>query len=274
MRSNDFFILGQRTPQDPRDAVPRDVVLGRTQAAREHDHVRPLERALKHRRQLTDVVAHNSLHADVAADRIQVFGHEQGIGVDAERRQHFGPDGDDAGTPVIEVAKRKDSAQRQVRIDTGHHIVGHDAEAARQPFEPPRRERLDDVGDAEEKESDGRAEPAGGIEEEGDEHPGDLVNHHLPGILPPEMAFCDVSAPRACNDDEHDGTRLNPRGRRQQEPQQQTDGRSPRAGCHRHKPGAECRRESDRDERSRGKAVTGILGHTEARTTRVPANRS
>ena len=51
--------------------------------------------------ELPDVVAHHSLHADVAADRIEMFGDEQGIGVDAKGRQHLGADGDDTGSHLF-----------------------------------------------------------------------------------------------------------------------------------------------------------------------------
>ena len=71
------------------------------------DHVGPRERGPELARQLLDVVAGDELEPHVDADFIETLGDEQRVRVHAERRQHLGADGDDAGShyPITRCAR-------------------------------------------------------------------------------------------------------------------------------------------------------------------------
>src|SRR5207247_1451313 len=84
--------------EDASHGVAGDIVLGRTEAAGEHDEIGPLERSAELRRELVDIVAHDGLEAHVVADGVQPFGDRKRVRVDAKRRQQLAADGDDAGT--------------------------------------------------------------------------------------------------------------------------------------------------------------------------------
>ena len=50
---------------------------------------------------LVDIVGDHRFEAHVVSDRVQALGDEQGVRVDAERRQHFAADRQDAGFHLI-----------------------------------------------------------------------------------------------------------------------------------------------------------------------------
>ena len=109
----------------------------------------------------TTVFARSSMPSDG-----ETVGEEQRVGIEPRRAEQLAADRDDFGGAQRRVraahathpgSSAHQQAQRQVRVDRRHRIVGHDAEAAVQRLEPARGKRLDDVEDPEEDEAGERA---------------------------------------------------------------------------------------------------------------------
>ena len=77
------FVDVQRQLKDARNRVASHIVFGRAEAAGEHHHVRPFQRAAELFGELIDVVADNDLRTHVDADGVELFGDDERVGVEA-----------------------------------------------------------------------------------------------------------------------------------------------------------------------------------------------
>ncbi len=94
---DDGGVLDQRPADHPGDGVARDVVVGRAEAAGQHDQVGPPHRVGDHAGQRIDAIADDVLGADADAEAGQAVGDGQRVGVEPRRHQQFAADGDDLG---------------------------------------------------------------------------------------------------------------------------------------------------------------------------------
>ena len=115
----------------------------------------------------------------------QALRHVERVRVLAQRGQELAADGEKLGAHQAKGTTSKATRSRQVRVDAGHEIVGHDAEAARERFEVARRPGLEDVHDAEEHEAEARRPGTKGQEQEGRPLSHHLVHHHDSRVLAP-----------------------------------------------------------------------------------------
>ena len=99
------------------------------------------------------------------------------------------------------------AAKQQIRVDGGHRVVGHHAEAAVQPFELPRRKRLDHVERAKQQEPEKDAAPTDRNHEQRDEHAHHFIDHDRAGIDASQIFFArpreDDARDTAERDDQH-----------------------------------------------------------------------
>ena len=108
---DDPLVDVERHVEHPCDRVAGDVVFGRTKPARHDDEIGPGERPFQHARELVDVVGDDGLEAHVVPNCVQPVGDEQGVRVDAKRRQHL-------------TAYRHNAGPHLVISLSGHLIIG------------------------------------------------------------------------------------------------------------------------------------------------------
>src|SRR5213596_2174606 len=105
------------------------------------------------------------------------------------------------------------------RVEAGDEIVHHDAGAAAQRLRLPRRKRLHDVEDAEQREGDREHRQRERQREDRQRHARDLVDHDGAGILAAERTLRVLGRPRADQgdgDEEEDEARAGERDQPQQ----------------------------------------------------------
>jgi len=93
----DSGVLAQLPVERGRHHLTRHVIVGRAQSAREDDEVGPREGRPEQVRELLSIVAGDGLHHDVDAERVQMPGDEERVGVDTKGRQELAADRNDPG---------------------------------------------------------------------------------------------------------------------------------------------------------------------------------
>ena len=91
----DLGVADHRKVEQPRDRIPRQVVLGRPEPAGHQHDVGSVERHAEHLDDPGDVVADRLMMQDVHADRGEPFGDPPGVRVGDLTEQQLGPDADD-----------------------------------------------------------------------------------------------------------------------------------------------------------------------------------
>ena len=130
------------------DGFARQIVVGRTQAAGQHDEIDALERLPAQIAASAPVVADDGLGTQLDAERREPVGDEQRVRVEARGAEQLGADRNDFSGPKRERrfsrihagSEPHQQAQRDVRVNRRHRVIGHHAEAAVQLFEPAARE--------------------------------------------------------------------------------------------------------------------------------------
>ena len=137
-----------RAPERLGDDVPRQVIVGRAEAAREHDEIRASKRRREDGAEVLARVSDDRLRAHADAVLGQALGDEQRVGIETRRRQQLAADGDDFraenGThafrlqqPAPVQSRRRARSARFAYIGR-HHVVSHHAHPAVKGLEAAR----------------------------------------------------------------------------------------------------------------------------------------
>ena len=90
-------ILVHLAPERRRHGLPREVVVGGSQPARDEDHVSPLQGRAHGEFEVPEVIADDAARDHVDAERGEAVGDHAGVRVDAAEREHLAADGDRLG---------------------------------------------------------------------------------------------------------------------------------------------------------------------------------
>src|SRR5262245_32428410 len=135
-----------------------------------------------------------------------------------------------ARLPDYSIAQCERDAERQVRVDRRHRVVGHDPDSTVQALETIGGIGFHDVGGAKQEEAPQRSGPSDWIQEQGDEYAHHFVDDDLSRIRACEMPFRDAAAPRSAGEERDDRQGLHTDRCREQRPEQEACGRSESAG--------------------------------------------
>ncbi len=202
----DFGVLPHRASECLGDHLAREIIVGRAEAAREHDDVPSRQCGREDGPEVVARISHDGLRTHGDAVLGEALRDEQRVGIEARRREQLAADSDDfsreKGTHAFRLQQcvrcnPEQDAHRDVRVQGRHHVVGHHAHPTVEGLEAARRKRLDHIQHAEDEEPGNHDAPRRGQHEERDQHADHLVDHTGAGIGAAEIAFRMRTAPHA-----------------------------------------------------------------------------